>query len=101
MCVSPSILVFVLAYAKGHKKRKKKKDKQSAALSSKGGDTNMQVTGKKVAPASAPLKRRKNKKSKTRRTKKTSARGTLATLPHLTNCVHRVSQQSVFECMWV
>jgi hypothetical protein len=84
MCVSPSILVFVLAYAKGHNKRKKaaKDKKESAALSSKGGEkkANRQVaptsrgaSGKKdgVAPVpTSPLRRSKKKKGKGRVTRK-------------------------------
>ena len=58
VCVSPSTLVFGLAYAKGHKKMKKAaEDKESAALSSKGG----KKTGVAPVPTS-PLKRRKKKK---------------------------------------
>ena len=111
MCVSPSILVFALAYAKGHNKRKKTakekkaaEDKKAAALSSKGGEntaivevttTTRGASGKKLAPAPTRLKRGKKKRSEGRRARKTSTRGTVATLPYLTNCAHRVSQQSV------
>ena len=75
MCVSPSTLVFGLAYAQGHKKRKKAAEgKESAALSSKGGKKT------RVAPVpTSPLKRSRDNEKETRTTK--SAR--LMWLPQL------------------